>query len=61
MLECGNAGFDPLLKSGGQNCCDAQHGFFSTVVECDPRPEVRWRRGEILPRWAETLDLTYDH
>jgi hypothetical protein len=31
MLECGNAGFDPLLKSGGQNCCDAQHGFFSTM------------------------------
>ena len=23
--------YDPLLKSGGQNCCDAQRGFFSTM------------------------------
>jgi putative ABC transport system substrate-binding protein len=22
---------DPLRKSGGQNCCDAQHGFLSTM------------------------------
>jgi hypothetical protein len=25
------SGFDPLRKSGGQNCCDAQQGCFSTM------------------------------
>ena len=37
MLECGNAGFDPLRKSGGQKCCNAQHGLFDDVVGYDPR------------------------
>jgi hypothetical protein len=30
---------DPLRKSGGPKCCDAQHGFFNNVVGCDPRLE----------------------
>jgi hypothetical protein len=30
---------DPLRKSGGPKCCDAQHGFFNDVVGCDPRLE----------------------
>jgi hypothetical protein len=30
---------DPLRKSGGPKCCDAQHGFFDDVVRCYPRPE----------------------
>jgi len=24
--------YDPLRKSGGPKCCDAQHGFFNGVV-----------------------------
>jgi hypothetical protein len=28
---------DPLRKSGGQKCCNAQHGFFDDVVGYDPR------------------------
>ena len=31
MLECGNAGFDPLQKSGYQSCCDAQGAAHLTV------------------------------
>ena len=30
---------DPLRKSGGRKCCDAQHGFFNDVVGCYPRLE----------------------
>jgi hypothetical protein len=35
----GNSRFDPLRKSGGPKCCDAQHGFFNDVVGCYPRLE----------------------
>src|ERR1700730_18588809 len=28
--------YDPLRKSGGPKCCDAQHSFFNDVVGCDP-------------------------
>jgi hypothetical protein len=31
------SGYDPLRKSGGQKCCNAQHGFFDDVVGYDPR------------------------
>jgi hypothetical protein len=34
MLECGNAGFDPLQKSSGPKCCDAQHGVSKDMVGC---------------------------
>jgi len=39
MLQRGNANYDPLRKSGGPKCCDAQHGFFDDVVGCYPRLE----------------------
>jgi hypothetical protein len=36
-------GFDPLRKSGGPKCCDAQRGFFNDVVGCYPRlEEITW-------------------
>jgi ABC-type uncharacterized transport system substrate-binding protein len=46
----GSSGFDPLRKSGGKNCCDAQHGFsFNDVVGCDPRSEgEHMRRREFI-------------
>jgi hypothetical protein len=32
--------YDPLRKSGGPKCCDAQRGFFfHDVVGCNPRIE----------------------
>src|SRR5262249_1430659 len=30
---------DPLRKSGGPKCCNAQQRLFHDVVGCDPRPE----------------------
>jgi len=27
---------DPLRKSDGPKCCDAQHSFFNDMVGCDP-------------------------
>jgi hypothetical protein len=32
----GHSGFDPIRKSGGPKCCDAQYGLFNDVVGCDP-------------------------
>lgn len=29
--------FDPLRKSRGSKCCDAQRGFSTDVLGCDPR------------------------
>jgi hypothetical protein len=44
-----HSGFDPLRKSGGLKCCDAQHGFFDNVVGCDPRTEeVPMRRRKFI-------------
>jgi hypothetical protein len=35
---------DPLRKSGGPKCCDAQRGISSSgVVACNPRTEGRHR------------------
>jgi hypothetical protein len=39
LLVLSFTGFDPLRKSGGPKCCDAQRGFFNDVVGCYPRPE----------------------
>jgi hypothetical protein len=32
--------FDPLRKSGGPKCCDAQHGVSKDMVGCHPRLEA---------------------
>jgi hypothetical protein len=39
LLAMSSSQFDPLRKSGGPKCCDAQHGFFNDVVGCFPRLE----------------------
>ena len=46
--------FDPLRKSGGQKCCNAQHGFFDDVVGYDPRGlrKLMRRREFITPLGA---------
>jgi len=45
----GNSRFDPLRKSGGPKCCDAQHGFFDDVVGYVPRTEgMPMRRREFI-------------
>jgi len=45
---------DPLRKSGGQKCCNAQHGFFDDVVGYDPRGlrKLMRRREFITPLGA---------
>ena len=39
---------DPLRKSGGPKCCDAQNGLSNDVVGCDPRFEGTMRRREFI-------------